>query len=108
MFPFLTFAVGIVCGCLCSTRKQQVVIIQDEENEVLELEERRSDDPAVYPLVKNEAGLGEECPICLEELNSSPLLALLPCGHPFHHSCLGEWLLRNPTCPMCRTELRVM
>lgn len=28
----------------------------------------------------------------------------LPCGHIFGSSCVKEWLLKSPQCPLCRTK----
>ena len=41
------------------------------------------------------------CAVCLRGL--APGRARhLPCGHCFHAACIGEWLRRSPTCPVCR------
>lgn len=53
------------------------------------------------------------CPICLEETDSSTLLADLGCHNGFHVHCLAKWLKKgtkfNETsaCPLCRTEIDV-
>merc|ERR1712232_1455648 len=46
----------------------------------------------------------QECAICLACFASGTEAAKLPCGrnHIFHHDCLMEWLVRNPSCPLCR------
>lgn len=45
----------------------------------------------------------QECSICQDEFRS-PLR--LTCGHIFCGSCIGEWLDREATCPMCRSVVR--
>ncbi|KAL3925010.1 MAG: hypothetical protein SGILL_000685 [Bacillariaceae sp.] len=42
------------------------------------------------------------CIICLEH---DPNIATLCCGKPVHFNCLGNWLIQNPTCPQCRSDL---
>ena len=41
-----------------------------------------------------------ECSICLDEICCKKCLALLPCGHSFHLSCL----LKCSSCPLCRAN----
>jgi len=46
---------------------------------------------------------GNQCPICQDALKS-PLK--LDCGHIYCDDCIGEWLERERTCPMCRKVVR--
>jgi len=46
---------------------------------------------------------GGQCPICHDVL-SAPLR--LTCTHLFCEDCVGEWLERHSTCPMCRVEVK--
>eukprot|EP00927_Polykrikos_kofoidii_P080659 TRINITY_DN77581_c0_g1_i1.p1 TRINITY_DN77581_c0_g1~~TRINITY_DN77581_c0_g1_i1.p1 ORF type:complete len:315 (+),score=21.38 TRINITY_DN77581_c0_g1_i1:59-1003(+) len=49
----------------------------------------------------------EECPICLEEWQStSGEIVLTPCLHVFHVSCLGGWIVERNDCPTCRWDLK--
>ena len=41
-----------------------------------------------------------DCPICLE-INLEPF-KILNCQHSFHEQCLGIWLEKHNTCPLCR------
>ncbi|CAM6129663.1 unnamed protein product [Calypogeia fissa] len=43
------------------------------------------------------------CIICLQEMSEAKKL---PCGHLFHNDCLGQWLIRQPTCPTCRAPVQ--
>lgn len=48
---------------------------------------------------------GEDCPICLDELNEC---IMLDCGHKFHTECMNKWLEEQSpeaTCPLCRDDL---
>lgn len=57
----------------------------------------------------------EECPICLEILNTREW-SRLHCTHAFHVACMGEWSKRcdsqrdiddtsNVNCPICRRTI---
>ena len=47
-----------------------------------------------------------QCIICMEEFVKKEKLKLLPCGHIFHNNCIKEWLLKEKTCPFCKSEIR--
>lgn len=43
------------------------------------------------------------CAVCLEDIEEEQLARLIPvCHHAFHLQCADTWLLRHPTCPLCR------
>jgi DNA polymerase III delta prime subunit len=46
------------------------------------------------------------CPICLVELGGDVCFTTMycrgQCRAQFHEGCIQQWLLGNPTCPMCR------
>lgn len=45
----------------------------------------------------------KECVICSESFKEGEWSRELPaCGHVFHPDCIKEWLVNNPTCPICR------
>ena len=45
------------------------------------------------------------CVICMEEYVSGDEVAILPCLHKAHRSCIAHWLERAATCPSCRYAL---
>eukprot|EP01047_Picozoa_sp_COSAG01_P064719 COSAG01_NODE_8616_length_2718_cov_31.588393_4_plen_180_part_00 len=49
----------------------------------------------------------QECPICQDMMGDGQEYMRMPCSHAFHAGCLGRWLSRQHTCPMCRHELPV-
>jgi len=51
-----------------------------------------------------EEGDGEVCVICLMQVPSDGH-DTTPCGHHFHHQCIGRWTLEKPSCPMCKAAL---
>ncbi|KAI9986532.1 hypothetical protein PInf_025482 [Phytophthora infestans] len=44
------------------------------------------------------------CPICLIEFEDGEDVRNLPCKHIFHVACIDEWLKRNTSCPMCKSN----
>lgn len=58
---------------------------------------------------KDRAHDTQTCSICMEDMQQSggattplPELTELRCGHQFHRFCLDLWLVRKPSCPLCR------
>lgn len=43
----------------------------------------------------------EVCSICHESLKDS-LCFSAPCGHTHHVNCIGTWISKNKSCPLCR------
>ena len=52
-----------------------------------------------------EESIGEECPICTEDILLRDLAKLDPCNHEFHQECINQWLEDHSTCPNCRQEV---
>ncbi|KAF0906469.1 hypothetical protein E2562_011462 [Oryza meyeriana var. granulata] len=47
-----------------------------------------------------------ECAVCLLEFDDDDALRLLPaCPHAFHPECIGLWLEKHVTCPLCRANV---
>ncbi|XP_078433249.1 uncharacterized protein LOC144704638 [Wolffia australiana] len=44
----------------------------------------------------------KSCCICLEEYADGEELGMLSCGHDFHASCIGRWLVQKNFCPICK------
>ncbi|XP_057440101.1 uncharacterized protein LOC130731964 [Lotus japonicus] len=57
--------------------------------------------------VKLEEGAAmESCSICLTELgDGARAVSSTPCKHVFHQDCLVQWLIKSPTCPLCRCAI---
>jgi|GEM_PF-4473999 len=51
----------------------------------------------------------DSCSICIdpiEEEGDKKIKVLKDCGHIFHKTCINEWIVINPTCPLCRTIVK--
>lgn len=49
--------------------------------------------------------MSDECSICLECISVSTTGRVeMSCSHSFHLKCIGKWLNKNSSCPMCRTK----
>merc|ERR1719265_1355080 len=59
-------------------------------------------------LLADSPRLPESCAICLGDFAHGDKLRVLPCdgAHAFHEQCLKQWLPQNPSCPMCREDVR--
>ena len=54
---------------------------------------------------KNKYSENYQCIICMEEFKIKEKVKLLPCGHIFHKNCIKEWLLKQKSCPFCKSEI---
>ncbi|KAL9243008.1 hypothetical protein vseg_016950 [Gypsophila vaccaria] len=46
------------------------------------------------------------CVVCLSEFKDQEILRILPkCSHTFHLDCIDVWLLKNASCPLCRSNI---
>lgn len=53
---------------------------------------------------RKNSGEGGGCAICLEEYkDGEACAAIAACNHRFHACCVEPWLIKNDTCPLCRT-----
>lgn len=49
------------------------------------------------------------CCICCNNYGPQDTVVVLPCGsgHYFHRDCAQAWLVRHPTCPLCRAFISI-
>lgn len=45
-----------------------------------------------------------ECCVCLDHITSSADAQALSCMHVFHRRCIGAWLEKKRTCPVCKRD----
>lgn len=61
----------------------------------------------VHTWQSDDESSGQECPICLNQFETSDAVRALPeCGHKFHKSCIDLWMLRSADCPLCKCEVK--
>lgn len=60
-----------------------------------------------HTMQRARADSGSECVICLTSLIEGDHVRSLPgCSHVFHRACIDLWLLRQTSCPLCKTDVR--
>ena len=52
----------------------------------------------------DESHVGDQCQVCLEEVEVGRLMKQLDCGgrHYFCSVCIDQWFADHKTCPICR------
>ena len=52
----------------------------------------------------DESHVGDQCQVCLEEVEVGRLMKQLDCGgrHSFCSVCIVQWFANHKTCPICR------
>jgi len=73
----------------------------------IEMERRRMTKDGRVKLKLRLFGMSvDRCGICISQFkHAESAVALQPCLHSFHLSCVTPWLKRSSTCPMCRHSL---
>jgi len=80
---------------------QNPLLYPDQRNEGFSAEQISS--IPSFVIGDNPEQPGTQCAICIEPFASGEKYKVLnPCGHSFHQEHIDEWLLRKPTCPLCR------
>jgi hypothetical protein len=51
----------------------------------------------------DDTSIGEQCSICLDEIEAGSSILKLSCEHVYHSACIIRWYTENNTCPICRT-----
>ena len=44
------------------------------------------------------------CSICLEDFDETKDIIYLDCKHIYHEDCIIEWINKEPSCPLCRSN----
>lgn len=44
------------------------------------------------------------CSICLEDFDETKEIVFLDCNHIYHSDCIIEWINKDPSCPLCRSN----
>lgn len=58
-----------------------------------------------YKDVKNTKEI-TSCIICMDEFANEDEVCLLKCDHIYHYDCISKWLIKDATCPVCRTSIK--
>lgn len=62
--------------------------------------------PSVYSSVKDTAK-SNSCSICQIDYELEDSVMILKCDHIFHQTCVQEWAMYKPECPLCKSEIDV-
>lgn len=57
------------------------------------------------PSMKDRNQTFESCPICYIDYEEGNEMKVLSCQHGYHTSCLQNWLKKNATCPICKSQI---
>jgi ribosomal protein S3AE len=50
----------------------------------------------------------DSCAVCLSDMkedDENKIVRLVNCKHLFHEQCIRDWLIRDNSCPLCKTPL---
>ena len=106
---FATFTINISNGEISNLDVLLNAVFDDLMGQAGQAQPRGLDEEKIGALPRGKADeKHKDCAICREDFpsGSEEDLAQLPaCGHVFHRECIGSWLKRVPTCPICRKSV---
>ena len=68
------------------------------------LKKIRSHRIKIPKVAKKSSSKSNQCPICMETMEQNNI-AILPCGHKFHFSCIFRAASNKMSCPLCRANI---
>ncbi|MCD7454524.1 hypothetical protein HAX54_025145 [Datura stramonium] len=86
-------------------RKLRQSLIEQARKEFRSLPAVRSTMQFLQRVHLPENELTDVCSICMERYLPGSEAYSMPCSHSFHFGCIETWLLKSPSCPMCRYKL---
>jgi hypothetical protein len=100
-------SLGVFCICtpiilklVFALKRRRLKKIADLETEL-----KKKAFLSKYPLEKFSSSSSESCSICLEELKQGDSVHRLSCDHRFHPTCILEWYMTKPFCPLCKRDI---
>jgi len=86
---------------------EQLLQLEDEVGNVSKgLNSQQFENLPITKYKKEKYSENFQCIICMEEFNEKEKVKLLPCGHIFHPNCIKEWLMKQKSCPFCKSEIK--
>nr|QDY51775.1 hypothetical protein 1_160 [Mimiviridae sp. ChoanoV1] len=64
-------------------------------------------------IIKDKEENTKICSICIENIEDTKHIIIMPCKHIFHKKCIHPWLIqkiilgKQPECPMCRFPFEI-
>lgn len=99
-----------------NNRRQREYDVQDNFVFRIEIQRDTKESKGLTTEEINEIGVGcigksqleERCTICIEDFVEREEVRVLPCSHLYHLKCIDKWLGSNRTCPVCKSDIRII
>ena len=83
---------------LCYLRREMANAEKEKDKAAADAVEEDDDDD-------DDAAEVHQCPICLDERTVDSQWCVAPCGHGGCYECVGEWVRRERSCPICKKSM---
>lgn len=104
---YLMIGLILYFSCCCfrglnrAERDSDLHVRLSEENNVSpRIVEQIKNNKVDHKVIKKETC----CSICLEDFDENKEIVFLDCDHIYHTDCIIEWINKDPTCPLCRSN----
>lgn len=105
---FLIVGIAIYMTCFCLRSRAVNNHVSDLDNSLNQESRNAINSKIISEIKKNTVKLENikepTCSICLEDFDSGKEIICLDCKHIYHTECIIQWINKDASCPLCRSN----
>lgn len=90
--------------CFCKTHNERNTDLNVRLNQETDVNSRIVEKIKNNTVDPNILAKGSCCSICLDDFDETKDIVYLDCQHIYHTECIIEWINKDTSCPLCRTN----
>ena len=105
---FLIVGLALYMTCFCLKSREINNHDSDLDNSLNQENDNTINPKIISEIKKNTIKLENIkesiCSICLDDFDSEKEISFLDCKHIYHTNCIIEWINKDASCPLCRSN----